>query len=280
MIRPRLVGPRIATWSPGAEPPGLEGGADGAGLVVELAPRDERRLARRPSPRPPRSGSPVGASAASSSRSIVDAGRAIRVTTLVAPHPRPRPSECLRAGPPAPDTRMRRDTRMGSHRGARGWARRLGDPLCPPMPRPPSSPAPRGRRRRSRPPLHGRARPGDRARWQERWDVERHVRGAEPGRPAGRSRRRRRAGPQAVRARHVPVPVGHRPARRPPARLHRHRRLQPLPADGRAQRPVHDGLRRLRPARRAVRRADRHPPGDHDGRRTSPPTASRSAASA
>ena len=65
------------------------------------------------------------------------------------------------------------------------------------------------------------------------------------GRRAARSRRRTRparwpiptaspARPQAVRARHVPVPVRHRPARRPPAGLHRHRRVRPLPADGRA----------------------------------------------
>ncbi len=63
-----------------------------------------------------------------------------------------------------------------------------------------------------------------------------------------------------------PYPVGHGPARRAPAGVHRHRRLQPLPAHGRAQRAVHDGLRRLRPPGRAVRRADRHPPGRHHGR--------------
>ncbi len=86
--------------------------------------------------------------------------------------------------------------------------------------------------------------------------------------PGGRSRRSgdvgigRRA---AVRIGHVPVPVGLRPARRPPTRVHRHRRLYPLPADGWAQRAVHDGLRRLRAACRAVRRADRPAPGCHDG---------------
>ena len=42
------------------------------------------------------------------------------------------------------------------------------------------------------------------------------------------------AGPaEEVRAGHVPVPVGHRAARRPPAGLHRHRRLRPLQADDR-----------------------------------------------
>ena len=35
---------------------------------------------------------------------------------------------------------------------------------------------------------------------------------------------------EALRARHVPVPERRRAARRPPARLHRHRRLRPLPA--------------------------------------------------
>ena len=39
---------------------------------------------------------------------------------------------------------------------------------------------------------------------------------------------------------------------------------RPLSADGRTQRAVHDGLRRLRPACRAVRRADRPAPGRHD----------------
>ena len=62
---------------------------------------------------------------------------------------------------------------------------------------------------------------------------------------------------------HVPVPVRRRPARRPPAGLHRHRLLRPVPADGRLQRAAPDGLRRVRPARRAVRGADRHPPADH-----------------
>ena len=55
-----------------------------------------------------------------------------------------------------------------------------------------------------------------------------------------------------------PYPSGRRPARRAPAGLHRHRLLRPLPADGRPQRAARDGLRRVRPARRAVRGADRH----------------------
>ena len=67
--------------------------------------------------------------------------------------------------------------------------------------------------------------------------------------------------------------VGH------PLGLHRHRRLQPLPAHDRAQRAVHDGLRRVRPAGRAVRRADRPAPGRSRPPRTSPPTAASCAAS-
>ena len=78
---------------------------------------------------------------------------------------------------------------------------------------------------------------------------------AEPDKVAGR--------PEEVRAGHVPVPLGHRAARRPPAGLHRHRRLRPLQADDRAQRAARAGLRRVRAARRAVRRADRPAPADH-----------------
>ena len=261
----------------GAEAPGLQGGADGPGLVVELAPRHERRLRRPASTEAPTKWIPVGASAASSSRSIVDCGRAIWPPTLLPAHRRigRAPSRVLRAAStraaPA-ETRPDAATHSGgSHRGRRrpglvGWASAMSTDAPATSPQP--EPRPRRRRRRPRPPLHGRARQRDRAALAGALGRQRHVRGAEPGRAAGRPRRRRRARPQAVRARHVPVPVGHRPARRPPAGLHRHRRLQPLPAHGRAQRPVLDGLRRLRAARRAVRRADRHAPGDHDGRRT------------
>ena len=92
-------------------------------------------------------------------------------------------------------------------------------------------------------------------RWQDRWAHERHLRGAEPDRPAGR-RLRAGGGPtEAVRARHVPLPVRRRAPRRPPARLHRHRRVRPLQAHERPQRPAHDRVRRLRAARRAVRGA-------------------------
>ena len=95
-----------------------------------------------------------------------------------------------------------------------------------------------------------------------------HVRGAEPGRPDGRAGEGRRPA-EEVRHGHVPVPLRRGPARRPPAGLHRHRRLRPLPADDRPQRPAHPGLRRLRPARRAVRGADRPAPADHHRAATS-----------
>ena len=103
-----------------------------------------------------------------------------------------------------------------------------------------------------------------------------HVRDAEPDRPARRPRARRRPRREAVRARHVPLPVGRRAPRRPPARLHRHRRLQPFQADDRPQRAVLDGVRRVRPARRAVRGADRSTPEDHhrrERRHDAPPAA-------
>ena len=119
------------------------------------------------------------------------------------------------------------------------------------------------------------ARPGDRGALARLVGRAPHVRDAEPGRAARRSCRHGTAGREAVRARHVPVPVRRRTPRRPPARLHRHRRVRPLQADDRSQRAAHDGLRRLRAARRAVRGRDRHAPGDHDRpqRRHLPPPA-------
>ena len=60
---------------------------------------------------------------------------------------------------------------------------------------------------------------------------------------------------QVLRARHVPLPVGRGPARRPPRGLHRHRHRLPLQAHARLQRPAPDGLGRLRPARRAATRS-------------------------
>ena len=82
----------------------------------------------------------------------------------------------------------------------------------------------------------------------------------EPRRAAVRRFRPGRDPAARLRHGHVPVPVRRRSARRPPAGLHRHRRLRPLPADARRQRAAHDGLRRVRAAGRAVRGADRPAP--------------------
>ena len=126
------------------------------------------------------------------------------------------------------------------------------------------------------PSVHRRARAGDRAALAGPVGRRAHVRDAEPDRPARRPRARGRPRREAVRARHVPVPVGRRAPRRPPARLHRHRRVQPLQADDRPQRAVLDGVRRVRPPRRAVRGADRSAPEDHDRperRHDAPPAA-------
>ena len=125
-------------------------------------------------------------------------------------------------------------------------------------------------------PVHGCARPGHRDPLAGLVGCPPHVRDAQPLGAAGRSRAGRRAGREAVRARHVPVPVGQRPARRAPARLHRHRRLRPLQAHDGLQRAAHDGLRRLRSAGRAVRGRDRPAPAHHDRperRQLPPPTA-------
>ena len=85
---------------------------------------------------------------------------------------------------------------------------------------------------------------------------------------------------EVLRARHVPVPVGRRPARRPPRGLHRHRHRRRYKRMQRLQRAAPDGLGRLRPARRAVRDQDRHPPARSRRRRTSPTSGARSRRSA
>ena len=100
--------------------------------------------------------------------------------------------------------------------------------------------------------------------WQERWLREDTF--AAPN-PTGLLSEgfEKVAGPtQVLRAGHVPVPQRRRPPRRPPARLHRHRRVRPLQADDRPQRAPRHGLRRLRAAGRAVRGADRPAPAGHD----------------
>ena len=112
-------------------------------------------------------------------------------------------------------------------------------------------------------PLHRGAGRRDRAALAGLLGGERDLPRAQPDRRAGRPGPPAGRRAEAVRAGHVPVPVRRRAARRAPAGLHRHRRVHPLPADGRLQRAAPDGLRRVRPARRAVRGADRHAPADH-----------------
>ena len=85
------------------------------------------------------------------------------------------------------------------------------------------------------------------------------------GRPAGTTRGLHRTPddprpPQVLRARHVPLPVGRGPARRPLRGLHRDRHHHALEAHAGLQRAAPDGLGRLRPARRELRHQARHPP--------------------
>ena len=64
--------------------------------------------------------------------------------------------------------------------------------------------------------------------------------------------------------RHVPLPVGRRPARRPPGGLHGDRHPLPRQEDAGLRRPAPHGLGRLRPSGREFRPPDRHaPPRGH-----------------
>ncbi len=107
------------------------------------------------------------------------------------------------------------------------------------------------------------------AKWQDRWESRAHLLGPEPVGAAERGLRRGRGPHEALRARHVPVPERRGAPRRPSPRVHRHRRLRPLQADDRAQRPARDGLRRVRAPGRAVRGADRASTRGSPPRRTS-----------
>ena len=86
----------------------------------------------------------------------------------------------------------------------------------------------------------------------------------EPGH-VSRARKGRHVEAEILRARHVPVPVGRRPARRPSRRLYGVRHRRALQAHARLQRAAPDGLGRVRPAGRAVRDQDRHASAHHDG---------------
>ena len=125
-------------------------------------------------------------------------------------------------------------------------------------------------------PLHRRRWPATfEQRWQQHWEEHGTFHAPNPvGELSGDAAAARR---QDVRAGHVPVPVGRGPARRPPAGLHRHRRVRPVPPDERPQRAAHHGFRRVRPAGRAVRRAAPASTRARPPRTTSPPTCGRSA---
>ncbi len=106
--------------------------------------------------------------------------------------------------------------------------------------------------------------------WQARWESEKTFRTPGPG-DAGFDP----AKPKFYVLDMFPYPSGSRPARRPPGRLHRHRHHRPLQAHDRPQRAAPDGLRFVRPARRAIRHQDRPAPGAHHRRqhRELPPPA-------
>ena len=109
------------------------------------------------------------------------------------------------------------------------------------------------------PPYRYTAALADQIEWPGRTDGSAKGRSTPPTR-SGRSARGSTRPREALRARHVPVPVGEGLHVGHPLGLHRHRRLRPIPADARRQRAAHDGLRRLRAAGGAVRGADRPAP--------------------
>ena len=263
VTRARLVGPRMATWSPGAIPRAWRAAPTARASSWSCA--QERKSPSGPATEAPTNRMPVGLAVARSSRLTMGVGvdmwcanppgtvaitlPAAAVTTEVGPARTDRRREQTLVA----EVAARRIVAMASTDDAvddvveHGAGRRRGG-----IPR---APLQRGDGGRHRAPLAGAV--GRRA----------HLRGAQPGRAAGRSRPGRRPA-EAVHPRHVPVPVRCGAARRPPPRLHRHRRLRPLPPDEGLQRPARAGLRRVRVAGRAVRHRDRHPPaGPHRGER-------------
>ena len=102
--------------------------------------------------------------------------------------------------------------------------------------------------------------------WQDRWEADGTFHTPNPAGPLGDADLVERRGEKLFVQDMFPYPSGRGPPRRPPAGFHRDRCLLQVQADDRPQRALHDGLRRVRSARRAVRRADRHAPGDHDRR--------------
>ena len=238
----------------GRDAPGLERGADGAGLVVELRPGDARS--------PSRPATKDRRSARRRSGRLDAAGDGRRRSTVRDP------GTCRHA------TRASGSIELASRVDARATRSQVATVG--------SSPWPHRRRRRRRADRHGRRRRPRTATppalaERDRAALAGPLGGARapstrPTRPARwpRLRRRSPAGPKLFVLDMFPYPSRRRAARRPPAGLHRHRRLRPLPADDRPQRAARDGLRRVRPARRAVRRADRPAPARSPPRRTSP----------
>ena len=91
-----------------------------------------------------------------------------------------------------------------------------------------------------------------------------HFPGSQPGRSVGRAREGRRSRQRSWSSSTCSRTRAARAARRPPAGLHRHGCVCPLPPDARQERPALPGLRRVRAAGRAVRRADRPAPAQDD----------------
>jgi leucyl-tRNA synthetase len=100
--------------------------------------------------------------------------------------------------------------------------------------------------------------------WQDRWEEEGTYHAPNPTGSL--------ADPEAVAALSggplfvldmFPYPSRRRPARRPPAGLHRHRRVRPLPADDRPQRRAHDGLSTRSACRPSSTRCRPAAPGNH-----------------
>ena len=119
-------------------------------------------------------------------------------------------------------------------------------------------------RRAAEVPVHRGAGERDRASVAGPLGVRARLLDAEPDRPARRGPEGSGRSARALRARHVPVSQRQGAARRPSARLHRHRRLRALPAHERSERAARDGLRRVRLTGRAVRGADGPAPARHD----------------
>ena len=175
VTRPRLVGDRIATWSPGLDAAGLEGGADDPGLLVELRPR---------APAPDRGGStnvttPPGRFAARSRRVVMGTGGAVIGRSSGA--------------------RAFGQVRLRDEPGER---RIVAERVKHYVLRMAADEAPRFR--------YTAALAGEiEARWQDRWEREHTFEAPNPAGPLADPHERRRS-PEALRARHVPLPVRRR----------------------------------------------------------------------